>query len=422
MVITVVARRGSSRAANNNRLVLESQRKKGAKKPAPSDDSDTDTEMTGGQPGSSSRRAAAANKPPKQARGKMLFCEVCRCRFLCKDPAAVPPGPSSSSTPAQRILCPPCLRSVASAGNGAGACRKPVATKRRKIKKTEIGFETQEGPLSLVDQCIRLIGQYIQDVESLGEISDAHLDTICRIISKRRELTPESLRLFLRPNKTVLRLYDATRLPTASLAEVAFFCPRLTRLHLDFCGRLDDDTLAIMATQLTGLEDLHLHGPFLVTDVAFGLFLDTRVPQLHSLSLSQVPRFAERGMRALVGGGHRLRSITFASCERVDDACLRLLTDPNHSEVDGLEYLDISRPGAATAVGGVVNTYELQDETLLRILSRFGQSLKVLNLGGCHTLTDRVLLSGLLCSCPRLESLNVSECTSFTTPGLARLF
>ncbi|KAJ1925934.1 UV-damaged DNA-binding protein rad7 [Tieghemiomyces parasiticus] len=369
--------------------------------------------------GSSSGAGQAGPSKKRNARGHMLVCEVCKCRFLLKNGADDQDGYG----PDGRIMCPACARSARGTGGGSRKTQPklPGGRPRRKAKKAEVGYEAQDGPHSLVDICIQVIGKYIHDVESLGDMSERNLDKICRIISKRRELTPESLQLFLRPDKTRLALYDTTRLPALNLTQVTFFCPFLTHLHLDFCGRLDDETLGHMGDKLTRLENLHLHGPFLITDAACERFLTLRGAQLRTLSLNQVPQFSTAGMRALRDTATRLTSLTLASCERVDDTCLQLLADPDHSVIGkGLTHLDISRPGAATAVGGVYNTYTLQDDTMLTLLARFGADLVTLDLSGCHTLTDRILHEGLLPHCGRLETLRLAECTALTAAGLAR--
>ncbi|KAJ1971303.1 UV-damaged DNA-binding protein rad7 [Dimargaris xerosporica] len=374
-----------------------------------SDSEDDDDDF---RPGPSQPSSSARPNPKNKTGNRMLFCDKCKCRFLLRGPEAWTPGPK---------LCAPCRRSTEKQSSGAVAAPRR-ARKKRRAQKQNIGFEQHQGPLSLVDQCIQLIGKHIHDVESLGDIGETNMDKISRIISKRRELSPESLLLFLRPDKQRLCLYDSTRLPPTSLAQIAYVCPYLTHLHLDFCGRMDDGTLELFAKNLPGLQSFHAHGTFLTTDAAFARFLTARGPQLQSFSLSQVPRFGREGMLALVQTARRLTSLRLESCERVDDDSLLLLADPAVSTLDQLEHLDLSRPGAATVVGAVHSTYNLKDEVIVRIVQQFGPGLRVLNLNGCHTLTDRVLNEGILPCCPRIEMLGLSECTGLTEEGLVRFF
>ncbi|KAJ1980761.1 UV-damaged DNA-binding protein rad7 [Dimargaris verticillata] len=372
-----------------------------------SDSEDDDFRPGPSQPSSSSRP-----NPKNKTGNRMLFCDKCKCRFLLRGSDAWAPGPK---------LCAPCQRSTQKQSSGAAPAPRR-ARKKRRAQKQNIGFEQHQGPLSLVNQCIQLIGKHIHDVESLGDIGETNMDKISRIISKRRELSPESLLLFLRPDNERLCLYDSTRLPPTSLAQIAYVCPYLTHLHLDFCGRMDDRTLDLFAQNLPGLQSFHAHGTFLTTDAAFARFLTARGPQLESFSLSQVPKFSREGMLALVQTARRLTSLRLESCERVDDDSLLLLADPAVSTLDQLEHLDLSRPGAATVVGAVHSTYNLQDEVIVRIVQQFGPGLRVLNLNGCHTLTDCVLNDGILLCCPRIEMLGLSECTGLTEEGLVRFF
>ncbi|KAJ1955406.1 UV-damaged DNA-binding protein rad7 [Dispira parvispora] len=380
--------------------------RKKSKKPAESD-SDSDFQN---QPGPSRPR------PKKRThKGKMIFCRICKARFLRKF-ADLARGASSQ---ADDDICPPCKRSAMKGIPQA----KPRAKRRQALtRRKNVGYESHDGPLPLVDSCIQIISKYIHDVETLGDIGDVNMDKICRIISKRRLLTPESLQLFLRPDKLQLRLYDVTRLTAPHLTQITVFCPYLTELHLDFCGRMDDETLGAVATRCTELRSIHLHGPFLVTDEAFAHFFQHRADKLKTISLSQASRLAQKGIRSLASQARGLTTLKLMGCEHVDDESLMLLTEPAVSVLELIEHLDISRPGAATTVGGVYNTYTIQDSTILRMITRFGSRLRALNLNGCHTLSDRVLHEGILPHCSRLHSLELSECAGLTSFGMASFF
>ncbi|KAJ1660957.1 UV-damaged DNA-binding protein rad7 [Dispira simplex] len=379
------------------------------KKSKKSAESDSDSDFQN-QPEPS--RSGAKKRMHK---GKMFFCRICKARFLRKF-ADLAHGASNQ---ADADLCPPCQRSVMRGTPRA----KPRAKRRQALaRRKNVGYESHDGPLPLVDSCIQIIGKYIHDVETLGDIGDVNMDKICRIISKRRLLTPESLRLFLRPDKLQLRLYDVTRLAAPQLTQITVFCPYLTELHLDFCGRMDDETLGAVATRCTQLRSIHLHGPFLVTDEAFAHFFQNRANKLTTISLSQASRLAQQGIQSLASQARELTVLKLMGCEHVDDRCLMLLTDPAVSVLGLIEHLDISRPGAATTVGGVYNTYTIQDSTILRMITLFGSRLRVLNLNGCHTLSDRVLHEGIVPHCSRLHSLGLSECTGLTSFGMASFF
>lgn len=132
----------------------------------------------------------------------------------------------------------------ASKGAGAGAAKKPVKKKAQKSVE-----ETLYKPVVTLQQCClsvrrsffrvpllfsalsiyrvkrssrrmnlipvlfvldQVIGQYINDVEALGDIGPSNLDRVAKIVCKNRALTSENLKLFLEIGHRELRLYDCT--------------------------------------------------------------------------------------------------------------------------------------------------------------------------------------------------------------------
>lgn len=112
-----------------------------------------------------------------------------------------------------------------------------------------------------------------------------NLDRICKIVCKHRALTPQNLELFLDIGHTELSLYDCTStfrclriangnatdvgfvfasdIKDTDLASLSVFCPRLERLRLNMCGRLDDSVLKEWSKGFKELKYLSLYGSFL---------------------------------------------------------------------------------------------------------------------------------------------------------------
>lgn len=92
--------------------------------------------------------------------------------------------------------------------------KKASATKKPVPKKAERGkivhYEDTKGAIPLGDICIKLIGEHIDDVESLGDIGAFNLDQVCQIICKNRVLTPENAKLFYSTDRQDLAIYDCT--------------------------------------------------------------------------------------------------------------------------------------------------------------------------------------------------------------------
>ena len=65
--------------------------------------------------------------------------------------------------------------------------------------------------MSLTKCCIEIIGKAIEDVEEFGDIGSVNKDRLCQIVCKNRDLTQETVKLFLDVQTTSLTLYDCTR-------------------------------------------------------------------------------------------------------------------------------------------------------------------------------------------------------------------
>lgn len=169
----------------------------------------------------------------------------------------------------------------------------------------------------------QVIGAHINNVEALGDIGPKNLDRVAQIVCKNRALTPENLSLFLEVGHTELRLYDCTSesvllsllspsphapshrprfllLPSltfltpahrtdlndTSLSTLPIFCPRLERLTLNLCGRLDDDVLKEWGKGFKELKYLSLYGEC-------GFFFSSSVPDLFELVWEGAKRTTE---------------------------------------------------------------------------------------------------------------------------------
>ncbi|KAJ1673448.1 UV-damaged DNA-binding protein rad7, partial [Spiromyces aspiralis] len=269
------------------------------------------------------------NRSSARKGGKIYNCDMCGTRFLVRQKII---------SRSERILCTPCTRSVEkakvqSSGPPArrnGGARQPAARTRRKLKKTEDGLlELDTGLPSLQDLCIRKIGRHIHDISSFGDISEESLDKVCKIICKLRELTNDTVKLFLSRERTRVRLYDCTKLNTLGLRQIVDLSSpdMVTELRLNFCGQMRDIDLLYLGRMLPNLRRVELHGPFLVTDDSgFGEFFRLIGGRLKEFSISAA-RFGVGAMRALVENcGEGLEKLRLAECPNIGDDCLTLIT------------------------------------------------------------------------------------------------
>lgn len=169
------------------------------------------------------------------------------------------------------MLCGPCDKEIGPASGQViggkpqlGLPKAAPAKKARAVKNKALLTQDKPTVKSLTKCCIEILGKAIEAVEDLGDIGSVNQDRICQIVCKNRELTVETVKLFLDVRKESLTLYDCTRLEPEALQMIANYCPDLETLRLFMCGFMDNETLLHYATRLKKLKHLQLFAAFLV--------------------------------------------------------------------------------------------------------------------------------------------------------------
>ncbi|KAK6334089.1 hypothetical protein TWF696_002591 [Orbilia brochopaga] len=329
--------------------------------------------------------------------GQIAFCTECNCRFTVTPYTKT--GPNGEG-----MLCHPCGK--ASAPVEAAARKRKQAARTTKKSNARALLDGERGGIkSLQELCIQLVAKHIDDVEALGNIGSYNMDKICQIISKNRSLTDHTMKLFLENGDTTLSLYDCYKIQPANFRLIAACVPTLRRLHLKYCGQMNDECLDYYGTQLKNLEVLELYGAFNVTEDCYVRFFKTIGRQLKEFGVSDTSRFRLAALNALVDNCPDLEVLRLRTLTHLDDQCIRLLTGlPN------LTVLEISEP-----------SMELTDKPIIDVLNTCGSGLKELNLNGCSKLTDYTLEAIHNC-CGKLETLSISHLEMVTNEGLSRLF
>lgn len=169
-----------------------------------------------------------------------------------------------------------------------------MAKKRaRAVKNKDVLTKEKPALKSLTKSCIEVIGKAIEDVEDFGDIGHVNKDKVCQIVCKNRDLTSETVKLFLDAANTSLALYDCTRLEPEALRMLANLCPNLETLRLFMCGFMDNETIMHYATRLTKLKHLQLYAAFLVRKEAWNAFFASLKDQgrtLEGFMIRQTPR------------------------------------------------------------------------------------------------------------------------------------
>ncbi|EPX70445.1 Rad7 Rhp7 [Schizosaccharomyces octosporus yFS286] len=341
-------------------------------------------------------RAGFSYKSRENA-GKLDFCVHCQCRFT------ITPY-SKYSEKENGWLCYPCSR-------GAEEQQVPEihTRKRRAMTRKKAAAATMDEELNvpkLQDICIRIIAEYIHDVEALGDIGQLNMDKISQIISKNRSLDDTTVQLFLTGDQTELRLYDCSRLTDGALLQIAQYCPRLHTLHLTFCGQMKDEVFNLYSEKLTELKDLSINGAFLVSTNTWISFLKKRGLQLTELEITDTAKVHSSVINAIVDYCPNLVTLTLSRIFYMDDECVRLL-----SGCKNLTTLRIESPGQTVTDGSVLD-----------VLNQIGSGLQTLSLAGCSKLSDEVLKQGIGPCCGRLRNLDLSGLSELTDDEAASMF
>lgn len=344
------------------------------------DDSDDDDNHQNDFAPSSSRRAAAG-------RARIIFCTECKGRFARK-----------LDDDQDQTVCPNCL-------NGTTALKKkrPVARKRQivSIKKDVVSKELLP---SLQDLCISVVAEYIDDVESLGIISEESLEKLAKIISKNRKLNDVTSRLFMDPVKRRLSLYDCTNMNEVSLLNISQFCPRLEYLELIYCGRINDKVLESYMERLHHLKSLKLSGAFLISTGAYNKFFENISKRLEVFELRHSALFKKSNIESLSKHCVNLRELKLGHLNNMHSDWLTSI-----KEFKKLTTLEISW------------CTDLETSDVVQMLSKIGSQLTELSIRGGHKLNDKLLMQGILKYCKKLEKLNLEQCENLTAKGMISL-
>ncbi|GAA6061024.1 hypothetical protein JCM10212_001080 [Sporobolomyces blumeae] len=205
--------------------------------------------LLAGKPQGPAKKARYEGRTP----GSIAVCAECGKKFtVTKYTVSNPNGPG--------VLCSPCTSESIEDRASFPAAAKPK-TKPQKKKAQKSIDEGQYKPVTTLQQsCLSVIGQYINDVEALGDIGASNLDRVAKIVCKNRALNGENLKLFLEVGHRELKLYDCTNINHSDLASISTFCPHLEKLSLNLCGRFDDEVIDAWSKGLKELRHLSLYG------------------------------------------------------------------------------------------------------------------------------------------------------------------
>lgn len=292
--------------------------------------------------------------------------------------------------------------------------RKNQLNARRKRKKMALALldKAEVKVPSLQDVCIKKITQNIDDVDVLGDIGQANMNKISRILSRNRSMNSTTATLFLHPDLKTLELWDCSNVDSDALNKIALFCPQLESLTLFMCGHLHNDNLKYYNAKLPHLKSLSLNGPFLISDIMWQEFFEGDI-RLSQFEVRNTHRFGNDSLISLLETtGSNLTLLKLSRLDGLNSAAIYELI-PHYIQPNMLKHLEISYPTDEDLI---------TDELMINILSISGESLTHLNVDGCTSLTDRFLEEGVSKFCPALTSLSMKLLDQVTDAGFSRAF
>lgn len=309
-------------------------------------------------------------------------------------------------------LCESCNEKLKQRERNAKRNQLNARRKRKKVALALLDKTTIKIP-KLQDVCIKAITLNINDVDVLGDIGQANMMKISRILSKNRSLDNSTVSLFLNPNLTSLQFWDCSNVDSDSLNRIASYCPNLESLTLFMCGQLHNDNLQYFASNLVKLRELCLNGAFLISDSMWQEYFDSCGSRLEKFEIRNTHRFGNDSLISLLErSGPTLTSLKLSRLDGIDNAEVYGLI-PHYLQPSQVTHLELSYPHAHDLV---------TDELMINILSITGESLVSLNVDGCCDLTERFLVDGVSKFCPNLTHLSMRELDQVSDDGFAEAF
>ena len=177
--------------------------------------------------------------------------------------------------------------------------------------------------------------------------------------------------------------------------------PNLQRLDLSGCKRVTDVGVLNLTASKSTLQWLYLNNVTSLTDASISAVVKSCL-HLRELELSGLPFLTSIAVRDLWPVSRKLKALRLARCPLLTDVAFPAFmhTIPSHYSETNEKPLP-SRP--MTLLEGLPPL----------ILSHIAENLRVLDLGYCSQLTDRVI-KGIVAHAPRIRALVLSGCSVMT--------
>jgi len=333
--------------------------------------------------------------------GQMENCEICEKRFSVT--AYSRTGPDGG------LLCPKCSKDLDKEEGSAKKKRKIAAGRARRQLQSNLLDGIYPGAKDLMTLCIEILAKNVQNADSLGDISDELVDKIAAILSKKRLMTPETLYLFLRPGAQTVTVYDAAKLSSDDFIRIFQIVPTVKHLRLRDAIQFKNKVMDHLLGTTVELETLSLHGSNLIDDERWNRYLTEKGSHLRALKVYYTDgHFGDDQLEMVAKHCPNLQRLKICHNQKVT------MDGIDHiSKMKGLTHLSLELYNQMDSCVGTVNCASM--------IGSIGPPLRTLSLAKIHYLTDGVL-EAIHENCQNLSKLRLTDNSSFTDDGFAKLF
>lgn len=364
--------------------------KKKAQRKAEAGDSDSDYDDA------LARDMYKKTQPPP---GQLENCEICNKRFTVT--------PYSKNGPDGGLLCTPCGKELAADAGPSKPKKKSAAqTRRRKLESDRMDASYKpQGAKSLQQLCIEKVAKHHNEIEEFGDLPESVLDRIAEIFSKKRVLTPRTLKLFLRSDLDGVAVHDAAYLETEDYTELFASVPHIQKIVLRNACQFKDENLEYMLDKCKNVRYLQLYAANLVTDNMWSELFMRQGQKLQELKLQWLDAaFDDDAVNTMVEFAPSLVRLKLKLCRRITSDSIDAI-----SKLKKLRHLSLQ------------TSAEVQSERVVNLIGCVGANLETLSLE--HFLdADDDVLDVIHSQCHDLRKLRFSENDYCSDAGFAALF
>ncbi|KAB2579683.1 DNA repair protein rhp7 [Lasiodiplodia theobromae] len=336
------------------------------------------------------------SQPPP---GQLENCEICNKRFTVT--------PYSKTGPDGGLLCTPCGKELAAEAGPSKKQKKPAGqTRRRKLESDRMDATYKpQGAKTLEQLCIEKVAKHHNDIDEFGDLPENVLERIAEIFSKKRVLTPRTLKLFLRSDLDSVAVHDAAYLETEDYNELFANVPHIQKVIFRNACQFKDENVEYMLDKCKNIQYLQLYASNLVTNDVWHQLFKRQGQKLQDVKLQWLDAaFDDDVVKTMVKSAPNLVRLKLKLCRRITSKSIDYI-----AKLKNLRHLSLQ------------TSAEVPSERVVNLVGCVGEELETLSLEHFLDANDDVL-DAIHTQCRNLCKLRFSENDYCSDGGFAALF